>query len=138
MELNRYALIDSNVWIGLHNSKDTLHEKANKIFRTLEKTDRGVVVSNFIVQEVFTLLTNKMSHTEALKFYWFISKHKLIDQIDMNSEFIRRTIKFIEQQKLTKPLGLTDYSNLYLALTFGFELITFDEQLAGIYRQLKK
>lgn len=130
-------LIDSNVWIGYHHVDDSLHEQSKQILTALDKQKRKILVSNFIVQETFTVLTLKKELRSALIFYEVMTENKKIYSLDVDKFWLDELIEYIQGKKLQAKLSLTDYSNIFLALQFGAELISFNKQLMTLYKKLQ-
>lgn len=92
--------------------------------------ERGsTIVTNFIVQEVFSVLSRVHDQDVALKFYDFITKNKAVDVIDINSHFLNQIIRFIQTQNLRKALGLIDYSVIFFSALLKCPIASFDKQL---------
>ena len=60
--------VDSNVFIALFNKDDSLHERAVKLWHSLRKRNHRVCVSNFIVSEVITVLSQRVGKEIAIEF----------------------------------------------------------------------
>lgn len=137
MEKNNTCIVDSNFWIGLYHEDDSLHAQAKKIFQQIEQDEREVLITNFIVQEVFTVISLVQNQQKALEFYYLVTNHKRITQIDIEKIIINKIIHFINNNKLNKPLSLVDYSIVFMAHKFDFEIISFDRELMNVYNRLK-
>lgn len=78
--------IDTNFLCALYNEKDSLREKARSISPTLENFD--YVISNFILLEAYTILSQRASKIQAIAFGNYIRKENpyTIVWIDRNLE----------------------------------------------------
>lgn len=136
MEKSKPVLVDSNVWVGLYNDQDSLHQRAQSAFQQLQSNDTQVIVTNFIIQEVFNIISLRSSQDKALAFYHLITHHHLIDSVNIEDKIIACTIRMVMKRNWGKPLGLVDYSILWLSQEFDCEVISFDEQLMKFYQEL--
>lgn len=136
MEKFKQVFLDSNIWIGLYNKDDSLHSKAKQIISELDNRKAQVIVTNFIVQETFTVLSKKMGQNSAVAFYEMISNNEYVLQMDIDKVFMQKIVDFIARKKFNKSLGFIDYSNLFLAHEFDLELVTFDETLLKVYQEM--
>lgn len=137
MEQSKAVLVDSNVWVGLYHNQDSLHQRAQLAFEQLQNNHTQVIVTTFIIQEVFNIISLRSSQEHALAFYHLITHHSLIDSISIEDKMIAQTIRMVTRRNWRKPLGLVDYSILWLSQEFDFEVISFDEQLMKIYQELR-
>ncbi|MBI3335456.1 MAG: PIN domain-containing protein [Candidatus Portnoybacteria bacterium] len=62
------VFVDSNVFIALFNKDDSLHERAVKLWHSLRKRNYRVCVSNFVVSEVITVLSQRVGKEIAIEF----------------------------------------------------------------------
>ena len=129
MEKPKYVLVDSNVWIALHHESDTLHEKAKQIFQKFEAENTTALVTDYIIQEVFSVIIRISGQTAALAYYDHMVGLNRVESIDMNSFFLQKIIQFIRKKNLLKPLGLVDYSIIFFSHLVECPLISFDQQL---------
>lgn len=130
-------LVDSNIWVGLYCKDDSLHDKAIQLMTELDQTQTQVIVSNFIIQETFTVLSKRLSQAEALAFYDVINHQEKVIQLDITKKIMQQITALMQHQNLQKILGFIDYSNIFLANEFNFELVTFDENLLKVYQSLQ-
>lgn len=142
-EKNNIYLIDSNVWIGFYNEEDSSHAAAVKIIKELEKNQKNICITNFNIQEVFTILSLYTNLKKALEFYNdTIIEHNLFKQemlqLDITKDFMDDIVAFIKKHSTSSQASFVDYSLLYLCLEFNLELITFDKKLMNFYERLKK
>jgi predicted nucleic acid-binding protein len=124
----RYVVVDSNIWVALYSEDDALHLQAEAVIKDIDV--RGsTVVTNFIVQEVFSVLSRVQGQKKALQFYDFIAHNKVIDLIDINSHFLDQVIQFINSRNLRKSLGLIDYSVIFFSVLLECPVASFDKLL---------
>ena len=60
--------VDSNVFIGFLNEDDALYKRALKLWDYLKKERYKVVVSNFIISEVVTVVSQRVDKKTAIEF----------------------------------------------------------------------
>jgi predicted nucleic acid-binding protein len=114
--------------VALYSEDDALHRQAKVVIKDID--ERGsTVVTNFIVQEVFSVLSRVKGQTTALQFYDFITHNKAVDLIDINSHFLDQVIKFIHSRHMRKSLGLIDYSVIFFSALLECPVASFDKQL---------
>lgn len=129
MTKSNYVFVDSNVWVAMHNDKDALHKQALTLFHTIEKKKARILTSDYIVQEVFTVLSKRVDQVRALNFYHYIAHQATTDIIGVNDFFLQKIITFIQAKKLKKSLGLIDYSVLFFCRLVNCPIASFDQQL---------
>lgn len=120
--------IDSCVYIALYNSSDSFHKEALHIFEFYK--DSLILLSNYVIQEVSTVLTYRFWKEVADIFLDDIlnSNNILLIQSDINEE-----IKFFKSIK--SKISFTDISVLYLSIKQDSFLVTFDKQLLNLYKK---
>lgn len=131
--------IDTNFLCALYNERDSLHEKARAIWPTLDDFD--YVVSNFILLEAYTILSQRASKKEAIAFgellkkdspyaiYW-ISKEfeekvwKIFVSIkDKNFSYVDASILAVMKKEKIKHLLSFDTGFAQFQKSFGFTLV---------------
>lgn len=130
-------LIDSNIWIALYNVSDTLYQSATELITNLNNQKRQIIITNFIIQEVFGVLSKFGGHAKALEFYDAFKSNKRVYHFDVDKLLMQRTIDFIKSNHFTKSLGLTDYTIIFFHAEFGFEIASFDKNLMKIAQQCR-
>jgi predicted nucleic acid-binding protein len=123
-------LIDSSVWIALYLDEDSQHTKAEQVFRTLGEK---VYLPNLVLAEVASVLTYKHSKAQADRFVRFVMSHSDIEWV--TSQPIDDAVYFLA---IPSRLAFVDTSLLRLSKMLKADLITFDQQLARLYRKLIK
>ncbi len=133
----RSYLVDSNVWIAFYQEDDGTHQQAVRIIENIEKARAKIFLSNFIFQETWTLLRLSTQSEKAAKFSHVIAHTKQVQQFDIDHYWIEETIDFFDALKDRSRQSLTDFTNIFLALTFGFELVSFDKKMMNLYWRLQ-
>lgn len=123
------SLIDSSVWIALYVEKDSQHAKAERFFNGL---NGRIYVPYIIVSEVATVVTQKHSKAQTEQFFQFLDVNSEVIFIDADS-----LIDIEYFRKLPAEISFADSILLRLAGTLKAELVTYDKQLAALYRKQK-
>lgn len=129
MKYSMAKLIDSSVWIGLYVDDDAHHAKAVRLFKELSGT---VYVPHLVCSEVATVVTYKHSKQQANRFVAFLDDNPNIELIDSDPAADRAFF-----QTITSKISFPDATLLRLAKELDAELVTYDKQLAGLYRKQK-
>src|SRR3989344_4264646 len=100
MDIDRVdkVFVDSNIFIGVLNKRDALHEKALGVWETLKKEQCCLVVSNGIISEVITVLSQRAGKQKALDFaysVYFDDKHE-IEIVRLDEMIELKALEYIE------------------------------------------
>lgn len=121
-------ILDSCVFIALYNENDEFHNEAISIFEFYK--DNIILVSNYVIQEVTTVLTYK---------FWKQKADLFIDDIMNSNNILILQSDTFEEMKFFKTINskmsFTDISLLYLSIKQDSLLITFDKQLLNLYKK---
>lgn len=123
------VILDSNLWVAFLYTKDPNHKKAERIFENLKEK---IIVTEYIILEVATIISQKVSKKVADDFIEDVIDNRDIEVLPSSKEFLDEIIKFYLSKK-NENLSFVDYSLLYLSQKM--EVITFDKVLK---RELKK
>lgn len=120
------VLIDSDILFSLFNPLDVNHTKASKIFQKLLVNKREFWVTNLVLQESATLVSNKLSHKDALTFlerFWQIN----IKVLFVSEKLTGKSWEVFKQQPKNK-ISFIDCANvvIFKELTFN-KLFSFDK-----------
>lgn len=137
--------IDTNFLCALYNEKDSLHEKARLIWPTLKELD--YIISNFILIEAYTILSQRASKVQAIAFGNYIRRENPYTIVWINRDFedaiwkIFKSIKdknfsyvdasilaVMKKQKISHLLSF-DAGFAQFQKTFGFTLIGASEKV---------
>lgn len=66
MAANNGIFVDSNYLIALYNTTDSLHTRAKELARKIASTDSQLYLSNYIILEVLTVLSQRIGRQEAI------------------------------------------------------------------------
>lgn len=121
--------LDSSFLIALINDNDSLHKKALEYVELTE--DNDCYISNLIINEVITVIGNKLGLSVAISSYDLLtSVFNIINEYDLK-DFNYNTMLFYETYK-TK-LSFTDSSILLIMEKKGiFNLLSFDKEFKRV------
>lgn len=133
MVKNKSVFIDSNYFCGIHNLDDTLHNKSKKFRHKLKDKNFKLFVSNYIVSEILTVLSQRVGKTIANEFGANIYQKKgSIKILRTNREIELKSFKIFKKIK-SKNFSFVDATNLALIKKHKINfLLTFDSQLIKI------
>ena len=124
------VFVDSNVFIGVLNTHDALHEKALNLWETLKKEQCGLVVSNGIISEVITVLSQRVGKQKALDFaysIYFDDKHE-IEIVRLDETIELKALEHIEVIS-SKNVSFIDATNIAIMELYGIKkLASFDKE----------
>lgn len=138
MELNgeSYIIVDANIWVAYFDKEDALSEKAKRYIKQLECNEQRTLVTDFVLQEVTTVLLYKSKTEQIEQFIHYIQTQPHIDIVSIDSEFWYSTIHFMQNKHYKPKLSFTDWSLLFLSEAFTLQLLTFDRQLMNTHKRL--
>jgi predicted nucleic acid-binding protein len=116
-------IIDSCVWIAYFNLNDSQHQKAQNVFAKIKD---GVVLTEYLIVEIASVLALRSNKENADKFLEFAQNNKDIDVILSDKSFFTRTVETFKNTGNNK-LSFVDCS--LLMLSEHNEVITFDKAL---------
>lgn len=121
--------LDSSFLIALINDNDSLHKKALEYVELTE--DNDCYISNLIINEVITVIGNKLGLSVAISSYDLLtSVFNIINEYDLK-DFNYNTMLFYETYK-TK-LSFTDSSILLVMEKKGISnLLSFDKEFKRV------
>ena len=132
MDIDRVdkVFVDSNIFIGVLNKRDALHEKALGVWETLKKEQCCLVVSNGIVSEVITVLSQRAGKEKALDFaysIYFDDKHK-IEMVRLDKTIELKALRHMEMTA-SKNMSFIDATNIAIMELHGIKRIaSFDKE----------
>ncbi|MBI2591575.1 MAG: PIN domain-containing protein [Candidatus Brennerbacteria bacterium] len=122
------VFIDSNVFIAELNKDDALHSRAKTLLRYIEKQELSAVTSNFVINEVITVLSQRASKKAAIAFADFIySNDVAVDIIAINKHIEIKAVEYLKSLK-SKNVSFCDCATLAVLDLFAIgNLATFDK-----------
>lgn len=122
--------LDSSFIISLINSNDSLHNRA-LILKDQYLKNNECYISNLIINEVVTIVGNKMGLDIALQSYNLLTNLCTVineyDDLNFNYEVIT------EYQKFNTKLSFTDTSIIIIMKKYGInKLLSFDKEFKRV------
>ncbi|MFH1191887.1 MAG: type II toxin-antitoxin system VapC family toxin [bacterium] len=125
-------ILDSNIWIAFFNTNDTQHKKAEKV---LENADGKIIITEYIILEVSSVLLFKVNKNVANKFIEIILNNKDVEILLSDEFFFKGTLDCFQNEK-TGKLSFIDASLLYLSEIH--RVFTFDKKLKKEIRKMRE
>ena len=117
--------VDSNYFIALFNASDTLHPETVSIAENMVAQNVRLCISNYIVIEVLTVLSQRVGKQSAILAMESLSNNEQIKMIHVTEELHQQSLDIF---KTVKPknvslvdcsiLAIPDYANIKQLLTF--------------------
>lgn len=129
-----FVFLDTNVLVALYNRKDLLHKKSLNLFRNFSAKKARLVISNFVLLEIFTILSQRAGKKKAIEFGKIVRNKKpfLIKRIIPQLE--EKTWQVFVKVK-DKNLSFVDCSLIALVLQENYPLATFDKKIIKLQKQ---
>lgn len=120
--------VDSNFFVALYNSEDSLYERALATSRSLEKDPPRAFISNYIFLETVTVLSQRAGRKEAI-----IRGNQLLDnnnfQIIQITDSLQTSAWEIFCETPKKNTSFVDCSTIAVMQAEGIDkLLTFDRE----------
>ena len=132
--MNNSVILDSSFIIAIYSEIDSQHNKALEF--NLKLLNKRIFVTSGVVHEVCNFLFYKIKSPElANKFIGGIVSSKDIKVLESNSYL--ELINFTNNNKDLK-LSYTDISLLFYESFYGYELVTFDQNLLKVREKFYK
>ena len=126
---------DSNIWIALLNTTDSLNEKATKAIEEQEQRGNKFVINNYIDLECISVLVNRIDFKASQQWIAFRKKVDTIRTTCVREDDHQGIIELFLQLK-NNHLSFTDISLIALAQQ-GFPILTFDQYLKRALKKMK-
>ena len=127
-------LVDSNVLVGLYNKTDSLHQKSRSLMKKLESLESALFVTNYILLELYTVISQRVGKPAALKFGEDIKREKPFTGIIWISEEKDEKTWEIFKKVKNKDVSFVDCNNIAIALEEDLKIATFDKNLIKLQK----
>jgi len=118
--------VDTSAFCALTIPKDQHNSRAKFIYKQIQKEKSVLYTSNYVLDEVYTLLKTRGSHATSVKFMNQIETSNII--ILRVTEDIEENAKAIFKKIDDRRLSFTDCTSFALINHFGIESVfAFDE-----------
>jgi len=117
------TLLDSNILVAYFRLDEALHKKARDLVSSLEK----IVIADFVLSEIYTVLMLRESYEIAIRALEWIINNPKIEVERLTNQETKKVISFIE--KNNTKLSFVDISLLIMSKNRNYRLISFDQEL---------
>ena len=117
-------IFDSNVWIAGYNEADSLHQKAQELYFSLEH--ETITVPEYVWIEVSTVLEQKSTPHAGKDFLDIIEFGDGVEMLYFSKEEVKQFMQFYRSDT-TKGLSFIDSTLLFLSKQY--KIYTFDKRL---------
>jgi len=134
--VSRPVFVDTWGWLALGHRRDAHHEAVKEIFRTRLPVAQGVHTSDYVLDELITLLFRRESHEEAMRFVDGVVADQVAGRVVIHRVTAERFSAALElrRQFQDKPLiSFTDLSSMAIMKELGIEdVLTEDEHFLHV------
>lgn len=127
--LDERVIVDANVWIAYFDRNDSLSDHARSLLKSIFDQEGRIVITDFVIQEVMTVLLYKNKHHAAELFFQFVDDEDLIEIFHCDRTLLHQIIHFAAKKSWKQKLSFTDWSLAFLSHHFNMKLLSFDKQL---------
>ncbi|HLA49387.1 MAG TPA: PIN domain-containing protein [Candidatus Saccharimonadales bacterium] len=125
------VFVDSNFLIALYNRSDSLHGRAAKIANQLDRDRSQLYISNYVLLEVLTVLSQRVGRATAISAGQSILSEPQIAKIHIDEGLNTLSWRTFRNIK-AKNVGFVDCSILAVMGESGIkQLLTFDSSDFG-------
>ncbi len=122
------VVVDSNFWVALFNSWDSLYPKASKVASQLDKNKTRLVLTNLIFLETVTVLSQRRGRRAAIETGEYLLANPNIEKIHIDSD-LQKSSWQIFKEIANKNASFVDCSTIAVMKAEGLHrLLTFDLQ----------
>lgn len=133
--MNSPLFIDTNFLCALYNNTDSLHLKAKLLVSTLKNTP--LVISNFILLETYTILSQRSSKERALQFGKHVANNNPYDIFWIDKKLEKEVWKIFASIK-DKNFSYVDASILaVLQKEKIHHLLSFDQSFEALQKEYR-
>jgi len=120
------VFVDTSAFCALTIPKDQHNSKAKAIYKQIKKEKSIIYTSDYVLDEVYTLLKTRSSHATSIKFMDQIDKTRIV--ILRVTEEIEESAKAIFRKFPDKKLSFTDCTSFALINHFKIDTVfAFDD-----------
>lgn len=125
MKKNRAIFVDTSAHFAIANAKDLDHKVANEFLKELAQDEVTLLITNFIIDETYTLMLRKLGREKAIGYIEALHKSTEIVRVLEDDE--KRAWKIILQYE-NKDFSYTDATSFALMERLGIkEAFAFDK-----------
>lgn len=120
------VFLDSNFLIAVFNTSDSNHKKAQQLSISMTKLDTKLYISNYILLEVLTVLSQRVNREIAVEVGERLLNSENVELTHINEELNNRSLEIFKEIQ-TKNMSVVDCSILAVLNYVGIkQLLTFD------------
>jgi len=125
--------VDTWGWLALADRKDAKHGLAADCYRERSKLSRHIVTSNFVLDELLTLLFLRLSFTDAAKFANAILASPAVTTEMVTRERFRTAMEFRIKFADKPKISFTDLTSMVIMKELGIsEVLTADSHFLQV------
>jgi len=129
----RKLFVDTSAWVAITDSRDTYHASAITFNQEIYRK-ATLVVSNYILDETYTLLLNNVGYNLTLRFKRkldLLSQAKVVQVIWITPEVAEQAWEIFERFNTDKQWSFTDCTSYVLMKNYQItEVFTFDHHFS--------
>jgi len=126
-------LLDSSVILAFFNEEDMFHAKAIQLFKSYEKEQKSLAISDYILNECLTVMLRKRNLKESKRMLDFLLNYRNLELFHLDADGFMSSIDEFKNQE--DHLSFIDCSILWMLKKNRFEVATFDKNLL---KEIKK
>lgn len=130
------CLIDASALIALIDEDDLFSKKAMTVFEHIKSHQIQSVISDFTLQETFTILLYKQKGHLISSAIALLREDPLFELMDIDIQTLLNTVAFAKKNSFKPKMSITDWTLAYLSTDSLLPLITFDKQLRNFCKKL--
>jgi uncharacterized protein len=118
--------VDSNFFVALFNANDSLYKQSFAIAKNLDKSNKELVISNFVFLEIVTVLSQRINRERSIEAGKYLLENPNIKIHHIDEK--RQSMSWgIFQNVKQKNVSFVDCSTIVLMKSEGMKtLLTFD------------
>lgn len=124
------TILDSNIWIAYLDKNDSQHNKAVKLWSSLQ---HQIILPEYVLLEVTTILAMRVSKEHANSFLDVAQNNSQASILSASESFFSALLSYYQEQ-MHPHLSFVDVSLLLLSKTYT--VYTFDTKLAKAIQAL--
>ncbi|MGA2299589.1 MAG: PIN domain-containing protein [Candidatus Acidiferrum sp.] len=125
--------VDTWGWLALADRNDAKHGPAADCYRERSRLSRHVVTSNFVLDELFTLVFLRLPFPEAAKFANAILASRAVTTEMVTRERFRTAMEFRLKFADKPKISFTDLTSMVIMKELGIsEVLTADSHFAQV------
>jgi predicted nucleic acid-binding protein len=122
--------VDTSAWCALYDKKDQYHQRAKTFALGFAKKPVSLFTSDFVFDEIVTLLLTHTNHDTAVQFGEFLRGSETVVMAKITSEIQSRAWEIFVRHK-DKNFSFTDCTSFVVMETLGIHTaFTFDKNFA--------